>query len=107
MNTLIVTFGIAALISLVCTEWIRKWARGQGWLDHPDSIRKLHAFPVPRVGGLSIFLSLTLTVAIVCLLPTASAAHFRDHLHRALTILGLSAAMMLLGLWDDIKGLSP
>jgi UDP-GlcNAc:undecaprenyl-phosphate GlcNAc-1-phosphate transferase len=75
-------------------------------LDHPLTARKIHARPVPRLGGIAI-------VAAFFLPPSAAPGDtsvglmFRS---APLKVVGLFAgglAIAALGIYDDVKGASP
>ena len=44
----------AFIISLVLTPICRDVFRSYGVVDQPDAARKVHRYPIPRVGGLAI-----------------------------------------------------
>jgi len=50
-------FVIALVMSLCLTPPVRALARWAGVLDVPDGKRKLHPIPVPKLGGLAVFVS--------------------------------------------------
>jgi UDP-GlcNAc:undecaprenyl-phosphate GlcNAc-1-phosphate transferase len=53
--TVLIWLGIRAfVISLVLTPIVRDIFRSYGIVDRPDARRKLHAHPIPRVGGIAI-----------------------------------------------------
>lgn len=107
MITYLIAFLAALLASLAVTPCVRDGAKKLGWVDKPDAVRKLHPAPVPRLGGLAIFLALLVSVSVVYLLPAEANYPLRINLSRACTIIGLGGLMMLIGLRDDLKGLSP
>jgi UDP-GlcNAc:undecaprenyl-phosphate/decaprenyl-phosphate GlcNAc-1-phosphate transferase len=107
MVTYAAVFSLAVLISLLSTGRIMAWARRKGWVDKPDSCRKLHAAPIPRIGGVAIFISLALSISALFLLPTTVAASFKSQLPNAAKLFGLVGMMVLIGLWDDLKNLKP
>ena len=76
-------------------------------MDKPDQARKFHRAPVPRAGGLAIFLSLMISVLVVCLLPAVVSHPLRINPARAGAIVGLGGLMMLIGFWDDLRNLLP
>lgn len=79
-----------------------------GVLDHPGH-RKIHGEPVPKLGGAAILLSLLLAMALGFALTRLNPA-FQLNLNReakALTILGTTLLMALLGLADDLYQLKP
>jgi UDP-GlcNAc:undecaprenyl-phosphate/decaprenyl-phosphate GlcNAc-1-phosphate transferase len=63
MAMIIFFFFISLLISLFITPYIGKLGIRQGALDHPDE-RKVHHQPIPRVGGLAIFISFSIALSI-------------------------------------------
>jgi UDP-GlcNAc:undecaprenyl-phosphate/decaprenyl-phosphate GlcNAc-1-phosphate transferase len=107
MITFAIGFLVALISSLALTPAIRNGALKLGWVDHPDAVRKLHRAEVPRIGGLAIFLALLVAMATACLLPSGFGYSIRVNASRAGAIIGLSTLMMLIGLRDDLKSLSP
>ncbi len=107
MITYVAVFSLAVLISLLSTRRVMGWAKKNGWMDKPDSARKLHKAPVPRIGGMAIYISILLSIGLLSLFPTVVASAFRLDLTNAAKLLTLSGMMLLIGLWDDIKGLKP
>lgn len=55
----------AFLISLVLTPICRDVFRSYGVMDQPDGARKVHRYPVPRVGGLAIAIAYLLAYVVV------------------------------------------
>jgi UDP-GlcNAc:undecaprenyl-phosphate/decaprenyl-phosphate GlcNAc-1-phosphate transferase len=100
-------FLTALTAALVVTPCIRKGASVLGWVDKPDTRRKLHSAPVPRVGGLAIFFSLLIGMAGIYLLPAEITYHFGVNYLRAATVIGLGGMMMLIGFCDDLRALRP
>ena len=41
-------------LSLVGTYAVRGWALRRGYVDVPDSVRRLHSQPTPNVGGIAV-----------------------------------------------------
>jgi UDP-GlcNAc:undecaprenyl-phosphate GlcNAc-1-phosphate transferase len=72
------------------TPACRAVCRRFGWVDHPD-IRKLHRAPIPRAGGIAIFLGYA---AAIC----------TNHVW---TILPALFAAFAIGLLDDLFNLKP
>jgi UDP-GlcNAc:undecaprenyl-phosphate GlcNAc-1-phosphate transferase len=107
MITYCAVFSLAVLISLLSTRCVMDWAKRKGWVDQPDCTRKLHSAPVPRIGGVAIYISVLLSIGFLCLFPTVIAASFRLNLMNAAKLLALSGMMLLIGLWDDLKTLKP
>lgn len=95
---------LTALVgTLVGTYVVRAWARRRGYLDFPDSARRLHAEPTPNVGGVAVALAATLVFFgwSALILP----ADFRRPDIVAMLLGGL--LMLGVGFRDDVQGLSP
>lgn len=95
-------FALSVGITIVLTPLMGNLAVRRGWLDVPDTERKLHKRPIPAVGGVAIFAGFVAGLAYI----TA----FRDQLPFELPPIPLSLALGLLamvvtGFYDDIKGL--
>jgi UDP-GlcNAc:undecaprenyl-phosphate/decaprenyl-phosphate GlcNAc-1-phosphate transferase len=104
---LIFTLGaLAVVLALVLTPLVRDHVGKLGFLDHPDGVRKKHATPVPRVGGIAIVLSYVITFAIALALPFT----YTEHLHRSLPdivpLALVGSVVFLTGLVDDLIGLA-
>ena len=100
-------FYTAFFCSLVLTPLIRDLALARGWVDRPDGRRKTHLMPVPRLGGIAVHLAFALPFG-------AALAFFSDapwlgppvpgsYLH----LLTAGTAVMMIGLLDDVIGVSP
>jgi UDP-GlcNAc:undecaprenyl-phosphate GlcNAc-1-phosphate transferase len=63
-----VSFAVAVLGSLVLTPAARRLAWRLNVLDRPDGKRKLHKAPVPLLGGVAVYVSMLLGLAVACLL---------------------------------------
>ncbi|GAV22168.1 glycosyltransferase family 4 protein [Carboxydothermus pertinax] len=88
-------FAIAFILTLILTPVAKKVAVKLGALDIPDA-RKIHKAPIPRMGGLAIFLSFT--ISILLMLPIDQ---------KILAILAGSIILILFGILDDIFSLNP
>lgn len=55
---------VAFLISFVSTPVVRSFAKQVGAIDVPDKKRHIHSHPIPRMGGLAIFLGFLLSVLL-------------------------------------------
>jgi UDP-GlcNAc:undecaprenyl-phosphate GlcNAc-1-phosphate transferase len=97
-------FGFLAALNV--TPVVRDLAVRFGIVDHPDNRRKLHSRPIPRVGGIAIFVSYLLAFA-------ATAFGFLD-VHTVLPqgsmAMGFFASLVIVfatGLLDDLINLRP
>jgi UDP-GlcNAc:undecaprenyl-phosphate/decaprenyl-phosphate GlcNAc-1-phosphate transferase len=100
--------GIAFLFSLVLTPYVRDAARKLNLVDHPDALRKIHAEPIPRVGGVAIVIAYFLSFGFILVAPYRGLS-FDIHavLPRALVLLPAAGVMFAVGLIDDLWGLKP
>jgi UDP-GlcNAc:undecaprenyl-phosphate/decaprenyl-phosphate GlcNAc-1-phosphate transferase len=104
----LVTFGISLFFSFVLTWCVRNLAMGRGWVAPPIQDRDLHETPLPRLGGVPIFLSFLLTVAAALLASRHSPQWVvGPSLRPLLTILVPGTLIFLLGVCDDIHSVSP
>ncbi|PID58122.1 undecaprenyl-phosphate alpha-N-acetylglucosaminyl 1-phosphate transferase [candidate division KSB3 bacterium] len=110
MNNLIREYvfisGSAFLISVLFTPVIRKMCRKNSLLDLPTSPRKIHVYPVPRLGGVAIYLSLFLPLFAMLLIHDGAAGIFREHLQLLLSLFATSTLVFAVGVYDDIWGAS-
>ena len=90
------------LVGLV-TPVMRKIALAQGVLDRPNSAHKSHKNPVPYLGGVAIIIG----VVIVSYIALISDKFTWSNFWLATSVLGPALVMGLVGLWDDLKSLSP
>ena len=104
----LVIFGISLLFSFVLTWYVRNLAMGRGWVAPPLQDRDLHETPLPRLGGVPIFLSFLISIAVALLagrhFPGLVSASF---LRVLLTILVPGTVVFLLGIYADIHSVGP
>lgn len=102
----IVPFLLSVAISALLTRSVRNLAVRRGWTDPADSMRHLHSKPVPRLGGVAVFLAVTGVATAVWVqrwLSVSGVASYRT----ALAILFPALLIFLLGLYDDFRKVSP
>lgn len=86
---------VAGVVSFLSTPLVRALAQKVGAMDVPKDARRMHNHPIPRMGGLAIFLGFLLTVLLFAELTT----QVRGMLLGAVVI-------VVLGIFDDIYTLS-
>jgi UDP-GlcNAc:undecaprenyl-phosphate GlcNAc-1-phosphate transferase len=102
------TFVGSLLLSFVLTKFVRDQATAHGWVAAPALERHLHSRPLPRFGGVAIFLSFLVTFAVV--LPAGwhhLAANFGLSVKTLFIILLPGCLIFALGVYDDIHSVSP
>jgi len=102
------TFVLALLSAFVLTRYVRNFASARGWVAVPTQERHLHSSPLPRLGGVAIFLSFSCCMGLAALWAWYSARfHSAFSLKTMLTILAPATLIFLLGVYDDIRGVGP
>lgn len=81
----------ALIISFVATPIVKAFAQKVGAIDVPDEERRVHDHPIPRLGGLAIFLGFLLSVVL-----------FADIDKQVQGILLGSVVVVIVGAVDDI-----
>ncbi|HTA45936.1 MAG TPA: MraY family glycosyltransferase [Bryobacteraceae bacterium] len=95
---------VAALVlTPICRDLAIRW----GVLDRPDSKRKTHTKPVPRVGGIPIFIAYLGTFGLLMLLRFQAGIMIRNNLDLIWRIFPAAALIFAIGLIDDIYDLRP
>lgn len=95
MQTYVVAFIVALAVAYLITPTIKDLAVKAGAMDAPDA-RKVHTKPIPRMGGLAIYLGFVLAVIASM------------HINREVMGLLLGGTVILIvGIVDDLKQLSP
>jgi UDP-GlcNAc:undecaprenyl-phosphate GlcNAc-1-phosphate transferase len=104
MTTYVVLFILALALSSVLTPLVRYVAIRRGLLDRPDRPQKIHERPTPRLGGLAIFAAFTLALVAPFFVEDRVALHFQEQFSEVIRLLIPSALVLLLGLYDDLRG---
>lgn len=92
---------IPAVVAFVATSWfqphILKIAKDKNIVDNPNA-RKLQRIPIPVMGGVVVVFGIL--VGLMCFI-------LFDNVNSMLAVIAAVLVIMLVGLVDDIKGLSP
>lgn len=100
-------FLLSLLGSFVLTRYVRDFATVRGWVAIPTQERHLHKSPLPRLGGVAIFLSFSVSVGTAVALALNRPGSHSFTLKTVLTILAPASLVFLLGVYDDIRGVGP
>ena len=92
---LVAAFLAAGVIAFVTTPLVKSFAHKIGAIDVPKDNRRMHKKPIPRLGGLAIFLGFFCSVLVFCNID----AEMRGILIGAVII-------VVLGVIDDVMALS-
>ena len=96
MESIIMPFLLAVLISFFSTPMVRKLAIKIGAVDVPKDDRRVHKEAMPFLGGIAIFASVVITVLIFLPLDRSTFA-----------ILMGGTLIVMSGILDDLRDLSP
>jgi UDP-GlcNAc:undecaprenyl-phosphate GlcNAc-1-phosphate transferase len=107
LYTLVLVAVASFLLAYVLTPRLRNWFLRIGWVDRPDSDRKIHSVPIPRVGGIAIVAAYMGTYALLASLRLNGWTATQLNLDLALSVLPGVALVFLVGLLDDKRGVSP
>ena len=104
----LIIFAVSLISSFVLTWAVRNLAMGRGWAAPPIQDRDLHETPLPRLGGVPVFLSFLIAIAITWLASLRFPALADGFSIRSLLIVLVPATLIfLLGLYDDIHSVGP
>ena len=97
----ILAFCVAFVLTPLCRNLAIRW----GLVDQPDHIRKFHARPIPRIGGISIFIAYLFSFALLLLSPLLAGNMLRDNLDVVRNLIPAATIVFFAGLLDDLLGL--
>jgi len=93
---LVCSFALALVVSYLMTPYVKSFAEKVGAIDVPRDARRIHDHPIPRMGGLAIFMGFIISVIVFVTFDTQ--------------VLGLLLGALIIaamGAVDDIVGLKP
>ena len=100
-------FALGLTFCVLLVPVIVRVAHARGILDQPEPGRRVHEVPVPRLGGVAIFLGTTTAAGLVFLLSRSAGALELPY-PTILPGLTIGATIVFLtGLVDDLRGLRP
>lgn len=97
---------IPAVLSLLLTPLVVRFASAIGAIDLPNE-RKIHKNPTPRLGGIAIYLSFFLSLALFFNWPLNHQLALFFESGKAVWLLGALLLVFSLGIWDDLRALNP
>lgn len=100
---------VAFLISLIVTPAVREVAVGLNWVDSPDygkaGARKLHRVPIPRLGGVAIFIAYAASLLAVMVLPLQGGRIVEQEFGLVIRLGPAVLVIFIVGLVVDVWGL--
>lgn len=100
----ILSFAIAFIVAFSVTPLVRKLAFKVGAVDIPKDERRVHKQPIPRLGGLAIFIGFMTAIAFIVISRIMDDGIFIADYRLLGLILG-STIIIIVGIIDDIKQL--
>ena len=104
MKTYLSIYLGTAVLAVIITPIVIRVARQLNIIDTPD-IRKVHSKPIPRIGGVAIFVSMMGLVIPVLFLPNVVGDSFQLIHSKIVVVLCAAGVIFFVGLVDDIRGL--
>ena len=104
MTTHVCVFLGSAYLALGLTPLVIWLARRLKAVDYPG-IRSVHCMPIPRIGGVAIYVSAMAMLVPLMFLGNVIGEHFRQLRIEVLTLLVCGTAIFAIGLIDDLRGL--
>ncbi len=104
MNTYLSLFIIALCSSLVLTPMMRRLAERYKLFDNPRDGRCVHRAAVPRLGGVAIFLSVFIALAVLPVIDNSITHSLITNKSQLLATLIPATLIMFFGVYDDLYG---
>ncbi|HEC02790.1 MAG TPA: undecaprenyl/decaprenyl-phosphate alpha-N-acetylglucosaminyl 1-phosphate transferase, partial [Phycisphaerales bacterium] len=104
MKTYLTVYLGAAVLAIMTTPIVIRIAKRLNILDAPD-VRKVHSKPIPRIGGVAIFVSMMALTLPVLFLQNPIGDSFRLVQSKIVALLVAAGFVFIVGLVDDIRGL--
>jgi UDP-GlcNAc:undecaprenyl-phosphate GlcNAc-1-phosphate transferase len=104
MSTYLLLFIFATCASLTLTPVVSRISEHFGWLDIPRDGRRMHGNPLPRLGGVVIFVAVLLALASLLLVNNPVSQTLTTNSSQLLRVLLPGAFIFLIGLYDDFCG---
>jgi UDP-GlcNAc:undecaprenyl-phosphate GlcNAc-1-phosphate transferase len=101
-------FAASLLLSFIFTRYVRNIATARGWLAAPSADRHLHSTPLPRLGGIAIFLAFAVSFGVALSVAAWFPKLGLNASFRGLSTILLPALLIFsLGVYDDLRGVGP
>src|SRR5450755_3982090 len=107
MQPLAFAFLISALAAALITPLVISGAKRWHLLDAPDESRHLHDRPVPRLGGVAVFIATMLGIASTLLYSPARETLTPEWNRFVLALLIGGSVLFGAGLVDDLRRIRP
>ncbi|CAN5148660.1 MraY family glycosyltransferase [soil metagenome] len=98
------TSAAALIIALIVTPIVRIYGHRFGLLDEPGG-RKVHAVPVPRLGGIAMAIAFGIAIGLAAIFSNDLGATLGLRPNRAPAILAGVSLLLVVGIIDDTRGM--
>jgi UDP-GlcNAc:undecaprenyl-phosphate GlcNAc-1-phosphate transferase len=98
---------VSCFISLLLTPVVRNASLRFGLVDQPDQARKFHIAPVPRLGGVAIFIAVILSYVLLLAVRLSSGTIVWEGLPLFIRLTPAIAVIFGTGLVDDVVSVRP
>lgn len=98
------SFIASILLAFVLTWSVRRKAKLSGWAM-PPAAHHIHKLPIPRLGGVAIYLSFVVLVGLLMCGAVMFGFEFGQHAETFLLILAPGTLIFIFGLYDDLRPL--
>lgn len=95
------------VLSLLLTPLVRNMAWRFGVVDQPDQQRKIHGAPIPRLGGVAIFVSVIGAFGLLLLARLSSGSIVWEDLPLVVRLAPALSVVFAIGIIDDIHSIRP
>ena len=99
----LILFVASAALSLILTRLVRNHAVAHGWVQAPVLDRHIHRKPVPRLGGVAIYLSVLAAALVGLFVPKLIGATQASPSRHEFGLLVPATVIFLLGICDDLR----
>lgn len=96
----ILVFSVSLILSWLLVPLLKKLAPKMGMVDMPDQERRIHKIPIPRCGGIAVFIATHVGLCIAFLIPWEDQAGLIQLKDWGLILIG-SAILLMVGIVDD------
>jgi UDP-GlcNAc:undecaprenyl-phosphate GlcNAc-1-phosphate transferase len=101
-------FAFSLGISFAATRQVRDMANRRGWVSPAPDGRHIHQTPLPRLGGVAIFLAFSVTLGLWLALSLIFPRLLDGHAPQMLLRIYVPACLIFcLGIYDDLRGAGP
>lgn len=106
MVSYLIVIASAAGLSMIFSKWFSKLGDRTRLLDHPDNDRHIHAVPVPRSGGLAIYLTFLMIILGCKMIAHPWLVPIKGSLSNVEPFFLVVTLILLVGMVDDFRRLN-